>query len=555
MDKLRNILQSQIKGLHQAAYLLGLFAILSQVFALLRDRLLASTFGASTQLDMYYAAFRLPDILFVLLITFFSVSVLVPLIVERIGNKKELERYFNSVFSFVFVLSLFVFVFAWYFAPYFLKLIVPDIYSEYGTTLVLMTRIMLLQPLLLSLSGFFGSFAQAQRKFLLYALSPVMYNLGIIIGVAILYPVYGMLGLSLGVVLGACMHLGILVPFILKTYTPRFSKIYFKDIKKIITHSIPRTFSLMTNQIMLVCVTFFAGLLAAGSIAVFNLAYNLQSVPLAIIGVSYSLAAFPSLALFFKEKKIDEFYEMLSRAIRHVFFWSVPVVVLFIVLRAQIVRVILGSGNFEWNETILVAGALALFTVSLIAQSASQVLIRAFYAMEKTVYPFFCSIISFGITILLMSTVFIPNIESSSFILYLESFLRIERAIPSLILILPLAFTVGQWTQFILLILGVGRIKQIFSRVFFVSISQSAIGALVIGLVSYMSLQFLSGIFDLNTFIGITAQGVLSGIAGVIFGALFLLLIGNHEIKTVLHTSFKKIKKQPIIQPEVQQEL
>ena len=555
MDKIKNILQSQIKGLHQAAYLLALFAILSQVFALLRDRLLAATFGAGTQLDIYYAAFRLPDLMFVLLITFFSVSVLVPLIVERLDNKKELERYFNSVFSFVFIISIFVFIFAWYLTPYFLKLIVPEIYNQNADVIVAMTRIMLFQPILLSLSGFFGSFAQAQRKFLLYALSPVMYNIGIILGVIILYPVYGLIGLGLGVVLGAFFHLGILAPFILKTYTPKFSKIYFSDIKKIITHSIPRTFSLLSNQIMLVVVTFFAGLLAAGSIAIFNLAYNLQSVPLAIIGVSYSLAAFPSLALFFKENKIDQFYEMLSRAIRHVFFWSVPVVVLFIVLRAQIVRVILGSGNFDWTETILVAGALALFTLSLIAQSASQVLIRAFYAMEKTVYPFICSIISFVVTILFMFLLFVPGIGESTFIVYIESFLNIQSKVPSLVLLLPLAFSIGQWIQFVLLVLGIGNLKKIFSKQFFVSISQSAIGALVIALVTYMGLQFFSGIFDLNTFIGIASQGFISGVAGIISGALFLIIIGNHEVKTILHTRFKRIKKQPVIQPEVQQEL
>lgn len=555
MDKIKSVIQTQIKGLHQAAYLLGSFAILSQVFALVRDRLLAGTFGAGAELDMYYAAFRLPDIMFVLLVTFFSVSVLVPLIVERLENKKELERYFNSIFTFVCICTVIIFVGAWYVTPYFLMKIVPDIYAQYSDTLIMMTRILLIQPVLLSLSGFFGSFAQAQKKFLLYALSPVMYNLGIILGIAVLYPVYGLYGLTLGVVLGATFHLLILLPFVLGTYTPRFSKIFIKDIKKLIFHSIPRTFSLLFNQILLVCVTFFAGLLAMGSISVFNLSYNLQSVPLAIIGVSYSLAAFPSLALFFKEKKFEQFYELLSRAIRHVFFWSLPVVVLFIVLRAQIVRVILGSGNFDWNETMLVAASLAIFTLSLVAQSASQVLIRAFYAMNKSIYPFVSTLISFIVTVAIMCTLFIPNIKDSSFIFYLENFLRVDNTISSLVLIIPIAFTVGQWLQFILLVLGIGKIKSIFSKQFFVSISQSILGAGLIAIVSYMSLQFLSGVLDLDTFIGISIQGFVSGVAGIIAGLLFLILIGNKEVKTVLDMSFKKFKKQTIVQPEIKEEL
>jgi putative peptidoglycan lipid II flippase len=103
MDRIRTVFQAQIKGLHQAAYVIGLFAILSQIFALLRDRLLASTFGAGVELDMYYAAFRLPDILFVLLALFFSVSILVPQVVKKQDDVKELNRYFNSIFTFMLI--------------------------------------------------------------------------------------------------------------------------------------------------------------------------------------------------------------------------------------------------------------------------------------------------------------------------------------------------------------------------------------------------------------------------------------------------------------------
>lgn len=552
VDKIKTVLQNQIKGLHQAAYVLGIFAIVSQVFALIRDRLLAGTFGAGVELDMYYAAFRLPDILFVLFAAFVSISILVPKIIEKEDDTNELHRYFNSIFSFIFIIFILTAICAWFIAPSFLKLIVPNLYSN---ELVLMTRILLLQPILLSLSGFFGSFAQAQKRFVLYSLSPIVYNFGIILGIVVLQPIYGIYGLVLGVVFGALFHVGILIPFTGQFYAPKFSKIYFEDIKKLIMHSIPRTFAMMSNQVLLVCITFFAGLLATGSIAIFNLAYNLQSVPLSIIGVSYSLAAFPSLALFFKEGRADEFYELLSRAMRHVFFWSLPVVACFIVLRAQIVRVILGSGNFDWNETILVAAALAIFTFSLVAQSASQVLIRAYYAMGKTLYPFFATVTSFAFTIICMSVLFIPNLISTDAVNYFETLFKVDIVDSSLVLLLPLAFSVGQWILFGGLILGFGQIKKIFSKQFMISIGQSFFGALIIGLVSYLGLQFLSGVFDLNTFVGIAAQGAISGIAGLIAGFMFLLLIGNKEISTVLTIGWKKLKTQPAAVPEIKEEL
>ncbi|MEN9921395.1 MAG: hypothetical protein RLZZ517_373 [Candidatus Parcubacteria bacterium] len=552
VERIKTVLQTQIKGLHQAAYILAIFAIMSQVFALLRDRLLASTFGAGTQLDMYYAAFRLPDMLYVLLAAFFSVSILVPKVVEKENNKKELQRYFDSIFTFVTILFVILGSLCWFLTPVFLKLVVPNLLSS---ELVLMTRILIFQPIILSTSGFFASFAQAQKKFLLYSISPILYNVGIILGIIFLYPVYGMYGLVIGVVVGALLHVGILIPFIKEVYLPKFARIYFSDIKNLVLHSIPRTFAMMSNQLLLVCITFFASMLSAGSIAIFNLAYNLQSVPLSIIGVSYSLAAFPSLALFFQEKRFDEFYELLSRAMRHVFFWSLPIVAFFIVLRAQIVRVILGSGNFDWNETILVAASLALFTISLVAQSASQVLIRAFYATGRTVYPFLATAISFCITIICMSVLFIPNLISTDTVRYFEVLFRVDLVESSLVLLLPLAFTIGQWILFFGLILGIGQTRKIFSKQFFKSIFESILGAGVIAIVSYLGLQFLSGVFDLNTFVGIASQGIISGIAGVCAGFIFLVVIGNKEISTVLSVGLNKFRTKPEVLPEVKEEL
>ncbi len=555
VKNIRNLLQTEIQGLHQAAYLLGIFSILSQVFALVRDRLLASTFGAGVELDLYYSAFRLPDVMFVLLSTFVAVSVLVPLIVEKQKNIEEMKRYLNSIFTFVVGISAIFFVIAWVTVPYFLNLIVPEIFARDPQTLVWMTRILLLQPLLLSFSSFFGSFAQARKKFFVYAISPVIYNVGIIFGITVLYPLYGLIGLAYGVVLGALLHMGVLLPTICREYVPTFSKINFGEIKKLLTHSIPRTFSMLSTQILLICMTFFAGLLAVGSISIFNLSYNLQSVPMAIIGVSYSLAAFPSLASLFQNQKTKEFYELLSRAMRHVFFWSLPVVACFIVLRAQIVRVILGAGNFDWNETILVAAALALFTLSLIAQSASLVLIRAFYAMGKTQYPFICSFVAVLVTLGLIPILYMPAVVSSDIYHYFEVFLRVDGVESSLVLLLPFAFTCGQWIQFLLLLLGIGGKRILLSRSFFMSFSQSLMGAAIIGLVGYTSLDFFSGIFDLGTLLGITLQGALSGMLGLACGFAFLVVIGNKEVKIFLDTIMKKIKKRPILQPDVEQEL
>jgi putative peptidoglycan lipid II flippase len=209
------------------------------------------------------------------------------------------------------------------------------------------------------------------KRFLIYALSPIVYNIGIIIGILFLYPLFGFIGLVFGVVIGAFLHLTIQIPFIFnKGIFPhvRFN-IDWGAIRKVIFVSLPRTLTLSSNQLASFFLVSLASLMSGGSISIFNLASNLQSVPMTIIGMSYSSAVFPTLSKFFVEKKRDEFLKQMVDSARHIVFWSMPVMILFIVLRAQIVRTIYGAGSFDWADTRLTAAALAVFVVSIIGLS------------------------------------------------------------------------------------------------------------------------------------------------------------------------------------------
>ena len=201
-------------------------------------------------------------------------------------------------------------------------------------------------------------------------MSPVFYNLGIILGVLFSHPIFGIYGLALGVVLGALMHFGVqAVASSSSGFTPQFStSINFKDIKNMALASLPRTLGLAFNNIALISIIALASYLESGSISIFNFSFNLQSVPLNIIGISYAVAAFPTLAKSVLGGKMDEFKRHLKEAARAIVFWSLPVIFLFIVLRAQIVREILGSGSFSWDNTRLVAASLAIFSISVVAQ-------------------------------------------------------------------------------------------------------------------------------------------------------------------------------------------
>ncbi len=164
----------------------------------------------------------------------------------------------------------------------------------------MLSRILLLSPILLGLSNLFGSVTQTFKRFFVCATSPLLYNVGIIIGILYLYPRFGLQGVVWGVILGALMHLGLQVPFVWSEgLLPRFRTPDWGEVKRVIFLSLPRTFALSVTQIAMIFILGLASLMTVGSIAIFNLAYSLDSVPLSIIGVSYSLAAFPTLARLF----------------------------------------------------------------------------------------------------------------------------------------------------------------------------------------------------------------------------------------------------------------
>ena len=386
-----SLFNKEISGLHEAAYLLGAFALLSQILALVRDKLLALTFGAGHALDIYYASFRIPDLIFASVGSLVSASILLPYFIERFEESDEKGKVFsNQIFTVFFGAIAAVSAVIFFLAPYIIPRLFPGFVNDPALPqLISSMRIMLLSPFFLGLSNLFSSLTQMNHRFLVYAASPVVYNLGIIAGVLFAYPIFGVTGLAVGVAVGAFLHMAIQIPFMFhKGLLPRFTLLVdWKDIKKITLTSLPRTVTLSANQIASFFLVSLASLMSVGSISIFNFAFNLQSVPLTIIGASYSSAVFPTLSRLLFKKSTKEFLEKMIISAQHIIFWSMPLTILFVVLRAQIVRTVLGAGKFGWNDTRLTAAMLALFTISTIGQSLIVLFVRAFYAEGKTTRP------------------------------------------------------------------------------------------------------------------------------------------------------------------------
>ncbi|MBP7770769.1 MAG: hypothetical protein KA066_02560, partial [Candidatus Pacebacteria bacterium] len=530
---------------HQAAYLLAAFAFLSQMLALVRDRLFAAEFGASHTLDVYYAAFRIPDLLFATVASLLSLYALLP-VLSRLAQSDEgymisfLRQTLLYFFAGMGLISLAAFILA----PWLLQLLVPGIVSP---ELVLLTRILLLQPIFLGASNILANLTQIRHRFFLYSISPLLYNLGIIAGILFLYPRFGVVGLAWGVVLGALLHMLMQLPFFAseKPQTRMPTREFVQELRQVLTLSVPRTLSLGTGQISLIILTALASFMAPGSIAVFMFGWNLQAVPLTIIGVSYSVAAFPTLSKLHAGGDAAEFVRHVEVALRHIFFWTIPATVLIIVLRAQLVRTILGAGAFDWAATRLVAAALALFILSLLAQSVSMLIARAYYAAGNTQKPFYFGLVTVGTTVvtaLMFIAVFHGNYLWRD---VLEEMLRVSDLTGTTVLMLALAMALGSWAGFIA---GFWYLRRDFNlavaplwRLTFESLAAAILG----GGAAYLALTGMGRLVDIDTATGVLAQGLVGGLWGLGVTALVLVLLKNPEIKEAYAALKNKLSRAP----------
>ena len=553
VKRLWSFISQEVKGLHQAAYILGFFAFLSQILALIRDRLLAGTFGAGETLDLYYAAFRIPDLIFVTAASIVSLSVLIPFLVDASQQgQKEAKEFIDSIFSFFFLFITAVSVCAFFLLPYILPVVFPGFSETQIDTLIPLSRILLLSPFFLGLSNLFGSIIQVIRRFLVYALSPLLYNTGIIVGIIFLSPVFQITGVVIGVAFGALLHFSIQIPAVVSSglspsfsFSPNFSKI-----RKVFFLSLPRTFTLAISHLVILLLLSFASLQAIGSISVFNFSYNLQSISLSIIGVSYSLAAFPTLAHLFSSGDTKKFLAHILVSARHIIFWSIPVAVLFVVLRAQIVRVILGTGEFDWADTRLTAAALALFVFSVVFQSLALLFVRGYYSAGETLKPLVINAFSGVFTIISAVALMFLFKTNAFFQFFIESLLRVEGLSGTEVLMLPLAFSIGSVANGLLLWVMFEFDFDHFSEPLLKTFSHIFSASIIMGFYSYISLNILSRFLNLDTFIGIFLQGFIAGVIGITIGILVLGLLENEELVEVTETFKKKIWKTEAISPD-----
>lgn len=516
------------------AIIIAVFSVISRILGLVRDRLLAFYFGAGDVTDAYLAAFRLPDLIFNTLILGALGVAFIPVFLEywhqnqNYQGEQEAWKIANTVLNLIVIGMLVLTLLGIIFAPLIVPLLTPGFKTNPAklALTIKLTRIMFLSLIFFGASNLVGAILNSFKRFLAYSFAPVLYNLGIILGIVVFIKWFGYAGLGWGVVLGACLHLLIQLPAVARIgfkYSLVFAWAH-QGVKKIWRLMLPRVIGLLAGQINLIIITIIASTLVTGSVSVFYLANNLQSFPVSIFGISLATAAFPVFSQAFVLKDQERFKLGFANTLRRILFLIFPTSIFILLLRAQIVRLILGTGAFDWEDTIMTAQTLGYFSLSLFAQALIPLFARAFYALHDTKTPVYIT----GFAVVL-------NIFAS---LYLGQLMGIEG--------LALAFSIASVVQLLMLFIILhNRLKDLRDIEIINSATKIFICSVVAGLAMYGTLHLVAPLVDMHTFIGILIQASGAFITGCLAYLGLAFLVSCEEINII--KDFLKRRLNPVI--------
>ncbi len=376
----------------RAAGLVMALFVVSRALGLLREMVISHQFGTGGDLDAYLAAFRLPDILFQIVAGGALASAFIPTFSAYLahGRVRPGRRMASAVINLVLIVTTVLGMLAALLAPWLVRTILAPGFDPARQALTAdLMRLMLVTPVIFGLSGVIMGILNAYQHFLLPALAPILYNLGIIAGALLLAPTMGVQGLAVGVVVGALGHLVVQVPG-LERYSFRWTAMLgLRDpgVHEVGRLMLPRVLGLAAVQINFLVNTMLASGLVAGSLAALNYAWLLMLLPQGVFAQSVATAAFPTFSAQAAKGQWAEMRSTLSATLRAILYLAIPAAVGLIVLRVPLVQLVFERGAFGETSTQMVAWALALFALGLPAHSVVEIVVRAFYALHDTRTP------------------------------------------------------------------------------------------------------------------------------------------------------------------------
>jgi putative peptidoglycan lipid II flippase len=501
-----------------AAFFIVTTTIFGQILGLLKYRLLVSIFGASSDLGVFLASFRVPDFLFQIFIAGALTTSFIPLFSDFLAQdrKEEANKFSSTILSYgvgVYVIvSLLVILFSYPLS----KALAPGFSEQELRLMADLMIIIQLSQVFFIIGTVFSGILQSFQHFLIPGLASALYNLGIIIGILVFSGIFhlGIYGATLGVVVGAFFFFAVQLPLLKGTgfsFRPTFKRT--EALKKIVMLMVPRSLTLLVAQVAITANVFFASFTTARGLVVLELAQTLMLAPIILFGQSIAQATFPSLSI--KSKNPEEFVPIFVSSLNLIMYLTLPVSALLIVLRIPIVRLFFGASRFDWDATVATGLTLAFLGVSIAAQSAVYLCARAFFALKDSQTPFFITLFAVTINIAL----------SYYFILVLK--------LP--VYYLGVSFTIGNIFSFILLIITLNAKIMLPKLDIVITTMKILVATLVMGVALYIPIKLLDQlVFDTTRTINLLMLTGIASFTGIVSYIFFTWLLDIKEAYYIL---------------------
>jgi len=510
-----------------ASIILIITLFLSNVLGVVRDHYLTQKIPTDL-LSTYYAAFRIPDLIFNILILGAIASAFIPVFTTLITQKKEKEAWMvtSSIINIAIVFLIGISVILFFLMPYVIPLVVPGFDQGRQELTMKLARIMLASPIFFGLSYIMGGVLNSFKRFLVYSLAPLVYNLAIILGTLLFADKYSVTGVAYSVVAGAFLHFLIQLPVAVGLGFRYQLKIFWQHwgVRRIGILMLPRSIALGANQIMLLIFTAIASSIGGYSIAAYNLADNIQTMPTVVFGTSFATAIFPSLAEAVSANRMGEFSNQILKITRIIIFFMLPMTIIFILLRTEIVRLILGSGFFGWEQTVTTANILGFFALALLFSGLIPLFCRSFYALHNTKIPMIVTIINVIISVIL------------------GKILSIKLGVSGL----ALGFSIGSFITALVLYLILRKKVQFEDEKSILFFLIKVIIATVLMAIATQESKMLIGILvNMQRFWGVFVKAFASASIGLIVYMIACWVFGCEELKAIKYV-YLKFARKPI---------
>jgi putative peptidoglycan lipid II flippase len=375
--------------------------LISRLLGYVRYVIIGNSGLLPAELDTFFAAFRLPDLIFQLVAAGALSSALIPVLAALLvdGEESHAWRVVSTIVNLMLIALSALAVVLFLLAPVVMRVIAPGFGLVELEKTVELTRTMLLSPIFLALGAVATSVLNSSGRFAAAALAPVVYNLVIIAAALLLVGPFGVEGLAIGVVLGSLGHLLVQLRPLARLgfrYTPRIDR-HDPQARKALLLMAPRAIGLGASQITFIVVGALATTVGVGALTDFNFAFVLLQIPLGVIGVPLGIVVLPTLSRSAAVGHEVSFATLLTRALRLLIYVMVPITAVTIILRQPVVEVLFGSGKISQPNLDLIASTLAYFALGLTAHALIAVLARGFYARQDTLTPVLAAVAAVAI--------------------------------------------------------------------------------------------------------------------------------------------------------------